>query len=58
MPAIQFGTQTIEYDLILMPRKTLGITVHPDLSVTVKAPEDTVLAQIEAKLKQRAAWIL
>jgi hypothetical protein len=55
---IQFGTQSIEYDLLLMPRKTLDITVHPDLSVTVKAPEGTDNIQIEQKIQRRAAWIL
>jgi len=57
MPVVQFGTQTIEYELILMPRKTLAISVHPDLSVTVKAPEGTAPGEIEAKVQQRAAWI-
>jgi predicted metal-dependent hydrolase len=57
MPAVQFGTQTIEYELILMPRKTLAISVHPDLSVIVKAPEGTEPRQIEHKVQQRAAWI-
>ena len=57
MPVVQFGTQTIEYEITLMPRKTLAISVHPDLSITVKAPEGTDPHQIEQKVQQRAAWI-
>jgi predicted metal-dependent hydrolase len=55
---IQYGTTSIEYTLIYGSRKTLAINVHPDLRVTVQAPEDTDLAEIEAKVKKRAPWIL
>ena len=55
---IQFGSQTILYDLQLMQRKTLSISVHPDLSVIVKAPEKTRLEDIEKKIYHRAKWIL
>ena len=55
---IQFGTQTIPYTLEFLPRKTLDISVHPDLTVTVKAPEGTPQEEIDARLQHRAAWIL
>lgn len=55
---IQFGSQTIEYDLQFADRKTLSISVHPDLSVIVKAPENTKLEDIEKKVYHRAKWIL
>lgn len=55
---VQFGTQTIEYELQFMPRKTLAITVRPDLSVIVIAPENTSQADIEERVKKRAPWIL
>jgi len=60
MPAhqIKFGSQTIQYELQLMQRKTLSISVHPDLNITVKAPEKTKLEDIEKKVYQRAKWIL
>lgn len=58
MPVVEFGTQAIEYQLILMPRKTLDISVHPDLSVTVKAPEGTDPGEIEKRVQARAAWIV
>ncbi len=55
---VQFGSQTIAYELQLMPRKTLAITVHPDLRVTVIAPDGTSQDDIEARINKRAPWIL
>jgi predicted metal-dependent hydrolase len=55
---IRFGETTIEYQLTYAARKTLGISVHPDLQVTVTAPEDATLEKIAAKVHQRANWIL
>lgn len=55
---VQYGDTTIEYHLAYAARKTLAISVHPDLRVTVTAPQDTTLEAIAAKVKQRARWIL
>ena len=55
---VQYGETTIEYELTYAPRKTLGISVLPDLQVMVKAPEGTLLEAIEAKVLKRAPWIL
>lgn len=55
---IQFGLQDIDYELQLMKRNTLSISVHPDLSVIVRAPENTKLEDIEKKVYHRAKWIL
>jgi predicted metal-dependent hydrolase len=55
---IQFGESIIEYSLSYSPRKTLAISVHPDLRVTVDAPEQADFAAVEAKVRKRAAWIL
>src|SRR5688572_26904572 len=55
---VQYGTSTIEYALSYAPRKTLGISVHPDLRVTVSAPAGSDPAQVQAKVLKRAAWIL
>jgi predicted metal-dependent hydrolase len=55
---IQFGSQTILFDLQFMQRKTLSISVHPDLTVIVKAPEKTKLEDVEKKVYHRAKWIL
>ncbi|MFN2262159.1 MAG: M48 family metallopeptidase [Psychroflexus sp.] len=55
---IHFGSETIDYELVYAKRKTLGITVKPDKSVLVKAPEDAVFEKIEHKIRKKAPWIL
>ncbi len=55
---LQFGAQKIEYELVYAPRTTLAITVHPDLSVTVKAPEGVEMGQVEQRVYNRGGWIL
>jgi len=55
---IQYGTTQIRYALHFTRRKTLGITVHPDCTVTVAAPFNSAPEQIAEKVKQRSAWIV
>lgn len=55
---IQFGSQTIQCLLERSKRKTLGISVLPDLSVIVRAPLDAPLQHIREKLRKRAPWII
>jgi predicted metal-dependent hydrolase len=55
---IQYGDSVIHYTLTFALRKTLAISVHPDLRVTVKAPRDTDLADVQAIVRRRAPWIL
>ncbi|MBU1665412.1 MAG: M48 family metallopeptidase [Gammaproteobacteria bacterium] len=55
---IVFGTETIVYEIRFLPtRRTLGIEVHPDLSVVVRAPADCDLETIQARVGKRASWI-
>lgn len=54
----QFGSKTIEYTLEYSERKTLGITVTPELNIIVKAPLTAEPEKIEAILHKRANWIL
>ncbi len=55
---IVFGTETIVYEIQFLPtRRTLGIEVHPDLSVVVRAPADCDLDTIQARVGKRAPWI-
>jgi predicted metal-dependent hydrolase len=56
--AIQFGSKKIDFRLEYSNRKTLGITVKPDLSVIVKAPVDTSLEKVKEKLRKKAPWII
>ncbi|MHA8091060.1 M48 family metallopeptidase [Aquirufa regiilacus] len=54
----QFGSATIDYELQFLDRKTLGITVTPEMSVIVSAPIGTAIPKIESRLTKRAPWIL
>lgn len=56
--SVRYGDTTIEYQLSFAARKTLAIEVHPDLRVTVRAPEGSELETIRQKVKKRVPWIL
>ena len=56
--AIQFGSKQIYFQLEYSNRKSLGITVKPNLSVLVKAPADTSLEKVKEKLRKKAPWII
>ena len=53
----------IDYELLMMNRKSLEIAVHPPsknsgyASVVVKAPSTSTIEVIEEKIKKRARWI-
>lgn len=55
---IQFGSKRINYWLEYSERKTLGITVTPELNVLVRAPMNTTMEKIREKLRKRAPWII
>lgn len=55
---VQFGSKQIRFHLEYNGRKTLGITVTPELEVMVKAPEGARLEKIKERVLKRAAWIL
>ncbi len=56
--SIQFGSKQIDFRLEYSNRKSLGITVTPDLTVLVKAPADTSLEKVKEKLRKKAPWII
>ena len=58
MTSITFGNRTISYALHRADRKTLAITVKPDLSVVVSAPHSAEQEAIERILRRRSAWIV
>jgi len=58
MEAIQFGSKKIDFSLEYSNRKSLGITVTPELSVLVKAPIDTSMEKVKEKLRKKAPWII
>ena len=55
--SITWGTVEIPYHYSHSRRKTVGITVHPDLSVTVRAPHGTSLETIRDFVHRRGSWI-
>lgn len=54
---VQWGETEIQYRVTEGAGRTLAITVHPDLSVEVKAPPGTPAELVRAKVLKRAAWI-
>jgi len=56
--SFNFGSRTIAYSILFSQRKTLGITVNPNMEIIVKAPENSSLELIESKVRKRAAWII
>ncbi|MGE0822473.1 MAG: M48 family metallopeptidase [Candidatus Binatia bacterium] len=55
---VTFGSETIPYKVqLLTTRRTLGIEVHPNLQVLVRAPVDCDPTVIAEKVRQRAPWI-
>ena len=54
---VSYGKTEIDYELLMMNRKTLEIAVHPDKSVVIKAPTSSSIEAIEEKIRKRARWI-
>lgn len=55
---IKYGSRTIEFTLEYSSRKSLGITVNPDTTVIVKAPEEKEYSKIINRVKKKGRWIL
>ena len=58
MSSIQFGSRTIDFRLVFSDRKSLGITVTPEMEVLVTAPAGTPLEKVEERIRKRAPWII
>ncbi|MCZ2459674.1 MAG: M48 family metallopeptidase [Chitinophagales bacterium] len=56
--SIQFGSRTIDFSLEYSDRKSLGITVTPEMEVLVKAPTDTTMEKVKEKIRKKAPWII
>lgn len=55
--AVQWGGVRIEYRYRNSSRRTLAISVHPDLAVTVRAPLGVAPDRIRRAVLRRGAWI-
>jgi predicted metal-dependent hydrolase len=56
--SIQFGSKFINFRLEYSVRKSLGITVTPEMEVLVKAPVDTTIENVKEKIRKKAPWII
>lgn len=56
--SIEFGSKKIDFKLEYSNRKSLGITVKPDLKVLVRAPHDASIENVKEKLRSKARWII
>jgi predicted metal-dependent hydrolase len=57
MKEFTFGTFVYEYQLIKQDRKTLSLTVTPDLRLILKCPSQTDSVRIEAFLQKKWFWL-
>lgn len=55
---VNYGSKSIQYKLSFAARKSLGIKVLPDGLVTVVAPNEASIAEINKKVKSKANWIV
>lgn len=55
---VRFGSHTFKYALKRQQRNDLKITVQPDLTIEVCAPQDKSDSAVEAKIVAKGAWIL
>jgi predicted metal-dependent hydrolase len=56
---VVFGTTTIAYTVQMTNRrKTVAITVRPDMSVSVAAPKGTRRTLIAKKVRDKAEWVV
>lgn len=58
MHSINYGTKTIEFEILFSSRKTFEINVLPDKSVIIKAPEDKSIDEVLERVKKRSHWIV
>ncbi len=56
--SIDFGSKQIKFQVKFAKRKSLGITVTPDMEVLAIAPIDTPIERIKDKIRHRAPWII
>lgn len=57
MPTVCYGERCISYDVEYVQRRTMAISVHPDMKVIVKAPLQTSIEAINKKVLKRVRWI-
>ncbi len=56
--AITYSVHKFDYRLRFSARKTISITVYPDSTIEIIAPQGTPREKVEARLRRRARWVL
>ncbi len=57
MRTVRVGSRRLTYSLRFHDARRLIISVHPDLTVSVRAPRGADPRQVDARIVRRAAWI-
>lgn len=55
---VRYGGENIPFELAFRPRCQLAISVHPDRTVMVVAPEARTVEEILARVQRKADWIV
>lgn len=56
--SVKYGKATIDFSVKYRDRKSMSISVLPDMGVEVVAPAETSINLIKKKIEKRASWIL
>ena len=54
---VEYGTTTIEFELVHSNRETMAIHVYPDTSVVIDAPLESSLDAVLDRVQNKAKWI-
>lgn len=57
MQTFTYGKYQYDYKLLRLDRKTLSLTVLPDLSIVVRSPLNSTAERIEKFLKKKWLWL-
>lgn len=55
---IQYGNKQLDFRVIYSDRKSLGITVTPEMEVLIKAPIGATIEKVKEKIRKKAPWII
>ncbi|MFH0843711.1 MAG: SprT family zinc-dependent metalloprotease [Bacteroidota bacterium] len=56
--SVQFGSARFDFRIEYSARKTIGITVNPEMEIIVKAPNNVPVDLIKSKVRHKAPWIV
>jgi predicted metal-dependent hydrolase len=55
--SVNFGSRRIDFRLVPRAGDKFRVTVNPDFSIVVEAPESKTLEQVSGRVKSKAGWI-